>query len=143
MLCWTTWVRLDHQLERVFVDARAGGVVHRYSDLRTEAAVGLGAGVWGDRKKVSADSAGGGFRAEDRLRPPALATYDLRYSLSAAGEALSTGRIDPASSLPTATTTGRTAPSWTPTSTPGGPTTTTSSATAAAASTTATSRCAA
>lgn len=96
VLCWTTWVRLDHQLERVFVDARAGGIVHRYSDLRTEAAVGLGAGVWGDRKKVSADSAGGSFRAEDRLRPPALATYDLRYSLSAAGEALSTGRIDPA-----------------------------------------------
>ena len=95
-LCWTTWVRRDHQLERVFVDARAGGIVRRYSDLRTEAAVGLGAGVWGDRKKVSADSAGGGFRAEDRLRPPALATYDLRYSLTAAGEALSTGRIDPA-----------------------------------------------
>jgi len=96
VLCWTTWVRLDHQLERVFVDARAGGVVHRYSDLRTEAAVGLGSGVWGDRKKVSADSSGGSFRAEDRLRPPALATYDLRYSLTAAGEALSTGRIDPA-----------------------------------------------
>jgi len=96
VLCWTTWVRLDHQLERVFVDARLGGIVHRYSDLRTETAVGLGAGVWGDRKKVSADSSGGRFRAEDRLRPPALATYDLRYSLSAAGEALSTGRIDPA-----------------------------------------------
>ena len=96
VLCWTTWVRLDHQLERVFVDARAGEVVYRYSDLRTEASVGLGSGVWGDRKKVSADSSGGGFRAEDRLRPPALATYDLRYSLSAAGEALSTGRIDPA-----------------------------------------------
>jgi thermolysin len=96
VLAWTTWVRLDHWLERAFVDAGAGGVVHRYPDLRTEAAVGLGAGVWGDRKKVSADASGGGFRAEDRLRPPALATYDLRYSLSAAGEALSTGRIDPA-----------------------------------------------
>ncbi len=96
VLCWTTWVRLDHQLERVFVDARAGGVRHRYSDLRTASAVGLGAGVWGDRKKVSADSTVGSFLAEDRLRPPALATYDLRYSLSAAGEALSTGRIDPA-----------------------------------------------
>jgi thermolysin len=96
VLSWTTWVRLDHQLERVFVDARAGGVVHRYADLRTDAAVGLGAGVWGDRKKVSADSSGGAFRAEDRLRPPALATYDLRYSVFAAGEALSTGRIDPA-----------------------------------------------
>ena len=96
VLAWTTWVRLDHELERVFVDARTGGVVHRFADLRTEAAVGLGAGVWGDRKKVSVDSSGGAFRAQDRLRPPALATYDLRYGVSAAGQALSTGRIDPA-----------------------------------------------
>jgi Zn-dependent metalloprotease len=96
VLCFTTWVRRDHDLERVFVDARTGGLVHRYPDLRSEAAVGLGSGVWGDRKKVSADSSAGGFLAEDRLRPPALATYDLRYSLSAAGEALSTGRLDPA-----------------------------------------------
>jgi Zn-dependent metalloprotease len=96
VLCWTTWVRRDHELERVFVDAGTGELVHRYSDLRTEAAVGLGSGVWGDRKKVSADSSVGSFRAEDRLRPPALATYDLRYSLSAAGEALSSGQIDPA-----------------------------------------------
>jgi bacillolysin/thermolysin len=56
--------------------------------------VGLGTGVWGDRKKVSADSWSGIFRAEDRLRPPALATYDLRGSPSAFAEALSTGRID-------------------------------------------------
>ena len=78
----------------MFVDAREGGIAHRYSDLRTEAAVGLGTGVWGDRKKVSADSWSGIFRAEDRLRPPALATYDLRGSPSALAEALSTGRID-------------------------------------------------
>lgn len=95
-LSWTLWVRLDHALDRVFVDARSGRLVHRYSDLRTEAAVGLGSGVWGDRKKVSADATPGGFRAEDRLRPPALATYDLRGDLTAAAEALSTGRIDPA-----------------------------------------------
>ena len=56
--------------------------------------MGLGTGVWGDRKKVSADSWSGIFRAEDRLRPPALATYDLRGSPSAFAEALSTGRID-------------------------------------------------
>jgi thermolysin len=94
VLAWTLWVRLDHQLERAFVDARGGGVVHRYCDLRTEAAVGLGSGVWGDRKKVSADSWSGIFRAEDRLRPPALATYDLRGSPSALATALSTGRLD-------------------------------------------------
>ncbi len=95
VLAWTLWVRLDQALDRVFVDARAGGVVHRYSDLRTEAAVGLGSGVWGDRKKVSVDSSPGGFRAEDRLRPPALATWDLRYDLTAAGEALTTGHLPP------------------------------------------------
>jgi len=94
VLAWTLWVRLDHQLDRVFVDAREGGIAHRYSDLRTEAAVGLGTGVWGDRKKVSADSWNSIFRAEDRLRPPTLATYDLRGSPSALAEALSTGRID-------------------------------------------------
>ena len=45
----------------------------------TVCAVGLGSGVWGDRKKVSADASGSGFRADDRLRPCALTTYDLRY----------------------------------------------------------------
>jgi Zn-dependent metalloprotease len=94
-LVFSLWVRYDHALDRVFVDARSGEVVHRYSDLQTEAAVGLGSGVWGDRKKVSADSAEGGFRAEDRLRPPALATWDLRYDLGAAGRALGTARLDP------------------------------------------------
>jgi Zn-dependent metalloprotease len=96
VLAWTLWVRLDHRLERVFVDARAGRVVHRYADLRTEAAVGLGSGTWGDRKKVSADSSPAGFRADDRLRPPALATWDLRHDATAAGEALTTGLLPPA-----------------------------------------------
>ena len=95
-LVFSLWVRFDHALDRVFVDARSGEIVHRYSDLRTEAAVGLGTGVWGDRKKVSADSGGGDFRTEDRLRPPALATWDLRFDLGAAGQALGTGRLDPA-----------------------------------------------
>jgi thermolysin len=94
VLAWTLWVRLDHRLERVFVDARSGGIAHRYSDLRTEAVAGLGTGVWGDRKKVPADSGSGVYRAEDRLRPPSLATYDLHGSPAAFGEALSTGRLD-------------------------------------------------
>jgi Zn-dependent metalloprotease len=95
VLAWSLWVRLDCRLDRVFVDAHRGGIAHRYSDLRTEAAVGLGSGVWGDRKKLSADSSASGFRAEDRLRPPALVTYDLHGSFAAAGEALTTGRFDP------------------------------------------------
>ena len=96
LLAWTMWVRYDHHLERVFIDARTGALVWSYADLRTDAAVGLGTGVWGDRKKVSTDSGPEGFRATDRLRPPALATWDFRYDLSAAGAALSDGRLDPA-----------------------------------------------
>jgi Zn-dependent metalloprotease len=93
-LAWMLWVRLDHLLDRVFVDARTGAVVWRYADLRTEAAVGIGTGVWGDRKKLSADSAPDGYHAEDRLRPSALTTYDLHYDLAAAGKALTTGELD-------------------------------------------------
>ncbi|MCG6920208.1 MAG: M4 family metallopeptidase [Acidobacteria bacterium] len=95
VLTWMLWMRFDHHLDRVFVDARSGTIVWRYSDLRTEAAVGVGRGVWGDRKKISVDSAPSGFRADDQLRPPALTTYDFRYDLGAAGPALSEGYFDP------------------------------------------------
>ena len=95
-LAWTLWLRLDHDLERVFVDAATGAVLDRYSDLRTDSAVGLGSGVWGDQKKLPADQAGGVFRADDRLRPCALTTYDMRYDASLSGIALATGRFDPA-----------------------------------------------
>src|SRR6266511_2854322 len=64
--------------------------------LRSAAAVGLGTGVWGDRKKVSADAVGGTFRADDKLRPPALATYDLRYDAGLGNFTLGTGFLDPA-----------------------------------------------
>jgi thermolysin len=89
VLTWMLWMRVDHLLDRVFVDARTGSLVWRYSDLRTEAAVGLGTGVWGDRKKVSADSGTDGFRADDRLRPPSVTTYDFRFSPAAAAEIFS------------------------------------------------------
>jgi Zn-dependent metalloprotease len=96
LLTWMLWVRFDLELERVFVDAHTGRVVHRYSDLRTDSAVGLGSGVWGDRKKVSADATAGGFAADDRLRPCALTTYDLRHDVALTGQVLTTGRFDPA-----------------------------------------------
>jgi bacillolysin len=95
VLTWMLWMRFDHHLDRVFVDARSGALVWHYADLRTDAAVGEGTGVWGDRKKVSANSAPDGFRADDQLRPPALTTYDLHFDLAAAGAALSDGELDP------------------------------------------------
>lgn len=95
-LAYTLWLRLDHDLERVFVDASSGAVVGRYSELRTDAAVGLGSGVWGDAKKLSGDQSGGVFRADDRLRPCPLTTYDMGYDTSRTLIALASGRFDPA-----------------------------------------------
>jgi thermolysin len=81
-LCWKVrvWVRSD--LVVFFVDAHDGRVRRRYSDLQTEAAVGLGKGVLGDQKKVSASPGSGGFVAQDELRPPALSTYDFQGDLT-------------------------------------------------------------
>jgi thermolysin len=93
-LAWTLWLRLDHDLERLFVDAATGDMLHRYSDLRTDSSVGLGTGVWGDLKKLPADAADGVFRADDRLRPCPLTTYDMRYDASLSGAALATGSFD-------------------------------------------------
>ena len=95
VLAWMLWVRLDQRLERFLVDARTGEIVLCYDDLHTTAAVGVGTGVWGDRKKVSADAVGGAFRADDKLRPPALTTYDLVYDGGRGSYAFSTGLIDP------------------------------------------------
>jgi len=95
VLTYTLHVRFDHHLERVFVDAHDGHVVWRYDDLRTDATVGLGSGVWGDRKKVSTDSAPDGFRARDRLRPPLLETHDLRFDVNVLSQIFATGSIGP------------------------------------------------
>jgi len=95
LLTWTFWIRFDHHLDRVFVDARSGGLVWHYADLRTDSSVGLGTGVWGDQKKVSASSAAEGFRADDRLRPPAVTTYDFLYNLTITSRALAQEHIDP------------------------------------------------
>jgi Zn-dependent metalloprotease len=91
VLTWTLWTRIDHRLERFFVDAASGAVALRYDDLHTATAVGLGTGVWGDRKKVSASSVAGAYRADDTLRPPRLVTYDLQFDLDAAGRFFNDG----------------------------------------------------
>jgi Zn-dependent metalloprotease len=65
-------------LEILFVDARTGVIAWRRSDLKRQAAPGLGTGVAGDVKKMSARATGGSFVADDVLRPPALATFDMK-----------------------------------------------------------------
>lgn len=70
-------------IQRVFMDADTGASIFSYNDLWTQtsnAAVGTGTGVAGDRLKVSASEAaqGGTFMAVDLLRPGLNTTYDLK-----------------------------------------------------------------
>jgi bacillolysin len=77
-LAYSTRVWTRDGLFQTYLDADSGRVLHRYSDLRTQSAVGTGNGVLGDRKKISTQSRGGRFVADDALRPPTLVTYDFR-----------------------------------------------------------------
>lgn len=63
------------------VDARTGAIAWSRSDLKRQAAPGTGTGVRGDTKKMSARAEGAAFVADDVLRPPSLATYDLRGNI--------------------------------------------------------------
>ncbi len=60
-----------------FVDAMSGRIAMELNDLQTQAVVGSGTGVLGDRKKVSTRPSGGDFVADDGLRPPRIATFDF------------------------------------------------------------------
>jgi bacillolysin len=65
-----------------FVNAQSGDIAWQYPDLQSDSAIGLGTGVLGDRQKVSANSLGGGFVAEDLLRPPDIETFDMKGNVS-------------------------------------------------------------
>ncbi|MXY24722.1 MAG: M4 family metallopeptidase [Acidobacteria bacterium] len=68
-----------------FVNAHTGAVVWREQAFNEQSrnthvlsSVGVGAGIRGQRKKVSASRSGGMFEAYDRLRPAEIVTLDLR-----------------------------------------------------------------
>ena len=81
-LCFRLRAWTGADLVMFFVDAHDGHIRRRFSDLQTQSAVGLGKGVLGDTKKVSAKSSGGAFVADDELRPPAVSTYDYQGDLA-------------------------------------------------------------
>jgi bacillolysin len=69
------------ELRQSFLDAETGELLLEYSDLQTQSA-GIGTGVFGDKKKISVAPSGNGFSTSDRLRPPAIFTYDFRFNLN-------------------------------------------------------------
>ena len=64
-----------------FLDAATGELLREYSDIQKQAA-GTGTGVLGDQKKISVAPGGSGFTTSDRLRPPAISTYDFRFDVN-------------------------------------------------------------
>jgi thermolysin len=77
-LAYSTHVRTAGGWMQVYLDAQNGAVIRQYNDLQTQAAIGTGRGVLGDRKKISTQPRDGRFVADDALRPPTLITYDMR-----------------------------------------------------------------
>ena len=67
-------------LQTYFLNAHSGVIAHVESIVDEQrAAVGDGVGIGGQRKKVSASSAGEAFQTYDRLRPAEIVTLDLSY----------------------------------------------------------------
>ena len=82
-LVYTARVATADDITLYFIDAHTGAIVDRRSDAhRQTASVGLGTGVLGGRKKISASSQGGTFIGSDRMRPPVIETYDMRGNLT-------------------------------------------------------------
>ena len=75
-------VATGDDIVRLFIDAQSGLELMRVTEIQTQAAVGTGTGVLGDRKKLSVDQTGGMYLAFDRHRPPVLQTFDLRGNLA-------------------------------------------------------------
>jgi bacillolysin len=82
-LVYTARVASPEDVTLYFIDAHTGAVIYERSDAqRQTAAVGVGIGVLGERKKISAGAQGGTFVGSDKLRPPVIETYDMRGNLT-------------------------------------------------------------
>jgi thermolysin len=68
-------------VRQTFLDAGTGELLRDYRDIQTQAAA-VGTGVLGDQKKISVAPGGIGYTTSDRLRPPAISTYDFRFSVN-------------------------------------------------------------
>ena len=63
-----------------YLDAHRGRIAHYESNVfEQQASVGEGAGIQGQRKKLSTSESGGRYLAHDRLRPAEIVTLDMRY----------------------------------------------------------------
>ncbi len=61
-----------------FVDAKKGSIITSYNDIKYQAAIGLGTGTWGDKKKFSAFFQNSVYYPDDRMRPARIYTLDMK-----------------------------------------------------------------
>lgn len=81
-LVYEAFVKSELDARVHYLDADTGEELLSMSMVHRQSAVGEGAGVLGDRKKVSTNAGAGGFRLDDLHRPPVLQTIDLRGDVS-------------------------------------------------------------
>jgi Zn-dependent metalloprotease len=79
-LTWRARVRTGTDVLVCYLDARTGTPVLTYSDLETT--VGVGKGVLDDTKKVSTSLKNGQYVTLDQMRPPSIATYNMKGNLN-------------------------------------------------------------
>ena len=82
VLAYRARVATESDLTLSFIDAATGRVVASWSDLQRQSAVGTGTGVLSDQKKLSTRPSSGTFLAWDQLRPPSIATFDMKGNLT-------------------------------------------------------------
>ncbi|HUR33518.1 MAG TPA: M4 family metallopeptidase [Vicinamibacterales bacterium] len=96
-LAWVGEIATASGAWRLFIDASDGSELRREHAARTQlpdtSYVGHGRGVLGDEKKISTAPESGGFIAFDTIRPPAIATFDLRQNATRARQVLN-GLVD-------------------------------------------------
>jgi Zn-dependent metalloprotease len=78
ILAYTVAGAAKSDVRQYFVDAGTGAIVHDYTLIHKDgAAVGSGTGVLNDREKMSVNSSGSTFLAQDLLRPAQITTSDM------------------------------------------------------------------
>jgi bacillolysin len=96
VLVYRTKVRSSWDIRTYFVNARTGAVESTLGEIKDQQdipTIGLGTGVLGDKKKVSASQSSSTFRAIDLKRPADAFTLDFRGSVTRLNNFLTTGTV--------------------------------------------------
>jgi len=92
-LAWLAYATTLDGAVGLLLDATTGNELDRFGTSQRQSAIGTGAGVLGDPKKMSTRAASGVFLAEDQLRPSPIVTFDMRGNTDRTGRLLFTSLV--------------------------------------------------